>query len=55
MNVIRMARDGSITRNEAISIITTTLGVSRANAEQFIEDKVQNESKSRKQDLSDEP
>ncbi len=54
MNVIRMVREGSITRNEAISIITTTLGVSRENAELFIEDRVKNEGKGSKQNLQNE-
>ncbi|MEG1695043.1 MAG: capsid protein [Eubacterium sp.] len=40
MNVIGMVKSGSVTRGEAISIITTTLGISRANAEMFIEDKI---------------
>lgn len=37
MNVIEMVKDGSISRSEAISIITSTLGVSQENAESFIE------------------
>lgn len=37
MNVIRMVKEESISRGEAISIITSTLGVSRENAESFIE------------------
>lgn len=37
MNVIGMVKQGSLTRNEAISIVTATLGVSRDNAEAFIE------------------
>jgi len=37
MNVIEMTKDGSISRGEAISIITSTLGVSKENAESFIE------------------
>ena len=37
MNVIGMVKSGSVTRSEAISIITSTLGISRENAETFIE------------------
>lgn len=37
MNVIEMVKDGSIPRSEAISIITSTLGVSQENAGSFIE------------------
>lgn len=54
MNVINMVKDGKITRSEAISIITTTLGVSRENAELFIEERVQDESKSVKQGIQNE-
>lgn len=55
MNVISMVRDGKITRSEAISIITTTLGVSRENAERFIEERVQDEGKGGKQNIQNEP
>lgn len=44
MNVIRMVKEKSVTRNEAISIITATLGISRENAESFIEEGVENAS-----------
>lgn len=37
MNVITMVKQGSVTRNEAIAIITSTLGISRESAESFIE------------------
>lgn len=37
MNVIGMVKSGSVTRSEAISIITSTLGISKENAETFIE------------------
>lgn len=37
MNIIRMVKDGSVTRTEAISIIVTTLGISKEAAESFIE------------------
>lgn len=37
MNVIGMVKSGSVTRSEAISIIISTLGISRENAETFIE------------------
>lgn len=40
MNVIAMVKSGQLTRGEAISIITSTLGVSRENAETFIENKL---------------
>ena len=40
MNVIAMVKTKQLTRNEAISIIVSTLGVSRENAESFIEDKI---------------
>ena len=33
MNVIKMVKEGNVSRNEAISIITSTLGISRENAE----------------------
>ncbi len=36
-NVIKMVKEGSVTRNEAISIITATLvSISKENAESFI-------------------
>ena len=38
MNVIKMVKEGNVSRNEAISIITSTLGISRENAESFIEE-----------------
>lgn len=38
MNVIKMVKEGSVSRKEAISIITATLGISRENAESFIEE-----------------
>lgn len=44
MNVIKMVKDQSVTRNEAISIITATLGISRENAESFIEDGMESSS-----------
>lgn len=44
MNVIKMVKEGSVTRREAISIITATLGISRENAESFIEEGMANES-----------
>lgn len=37
IDVIEMTKNGSISRNEAISIITSTLGVSKESAEGFIE------------------
>lgn len=44
MSVIKMVKESSVTRSEAISIITSTLGISKENAESFIEEGVQNES-----------
>jgi len=38
MNVIKMVKEGTVTRNEAIAIITATLGISQENAENFLED-----------------
>lgn len=38
MNVIRMVKEGTATRSEAIAIITATLGISKENAEGFLED-----------------
>lgn len=38
MSVIKMVKEGTVTRNEAIAIITSTLGISRENAEGFLED-----------------
>lgn len=55
MNVIKMVKEGSVSRKEAISIITATLGVSRENAESFIEEKMQNEGKGSKQNIQNEP
>lgn len=46
MNVIKMVKDGSVSRSEAISIITATLGISRENADSFIEEGMQNAGKS---------
>lgn len=37
LGVVKSVATGELTRNAAISIITSTLGVSRENAEQFIE------------------
>lgn len=38
MNIIKMVKEGSVTRSEAISIVTAALGISRENAEGFIEE-----------------
>ena len=54
MNVIKMVKDGSVSRNEAISIITATLGISRENAESFIEEGIQNAGKGNEQDIQHE-
>lgn len=53
MNVIKMVKEGSVTRSEAISIIVSTLGISRENAESFIEEGMQNESQSSKPNVPD--
>ncbi|MEG0681198.1 MAG: hypothetical protein RR581_06180, partial [Eubacterium sp.] len=45
MNVISMVKSGAVSRNEAISIITSALGISRENAETFIENKVEGDKK----------
>lgn len=45
MNVIKMVKEGSVTRSEAISIIVSTLGISRENAESFIEEGMQSAGK----------
>lgn len=55
MNVIKMVKEGSVSRSEAISIITATLGISRENAENFIEESIQNEGKSDGPDIPNEP
>lgn len=51
MNVIKMVKEGSVSRSEAISIITTTLGISRENAENFIEEGMENVGTDRKKNL----
>ena len=51
MNVIKMVKEGNVSRSEAIAIIISTLGISRENAETFIMEGIQNESKDRKSDL----
>ncbi len=38
MNIIAMVKGGQLTRNEAINITTSTLGISRERAETFIEE-----------------
>lgn len=40
MTVIQMIKAGTVTRSEGLSIITSTLGISRENAEMFIEERV---------------
>lgn len=55
MNVIKMVKEGNVSRSEAISIISSTLGISRENAESFIEEGMQNEGKSNKKGIPDEP
>lgn len=55
MNVIKMVKDGNVSRSEAISIITSTLGISRENAESFIEENAGNGSADQKQMLSNGP
>jgi len=55
MNVIKMVKEGSVSRSEAISIITATLGISRENAESFMEEGIQNAGKSNEQAIPDGP
>lgn len=55
MNVLKMVKEGSVTRSEAISIITATLGISRANAERFIEERTQNAGKGNGALVQNEP
>ena len=55
MNVIKMVKEGSVTRSEAISIIAATLGISRENAESFIEEGMSDEGHDRKEGLGDGP
>lgn len=54
MNVIKMVKEKSVTRSEAISIITATLGISRENAESFIEEGVVDAGQSSKQNVLNE-
>ncbi len=37
MNMIAMVKAGTITRNEGIAIVTSTLGIDRAVAETYFE------------------
>lgn len=54
MNVIKMVKEGSVSRKEAISIITATLGISRENAESFIEEGMQDAGNSNEQGVQHE-
>lgn len=54
MNVIKMVKEGSVSRSEAISIITATLGISRKNAESFIEEGMQSAGKDNEQGIQHE-
>lgn len=40
MSIITMIKSGQITRNEGLSIMTSTLGVSRENADKFVEEQL---------------
>lgn len=42
LKIIQSVKTGDITRNSAISIITSALGISKNNAEQFIEEQINN-------------
>ena len=55
MNVIKMVKEGNISRAEAISIIVSTLGISKENAESFIENGVNNGSKGNEPPIQNEP
>lgn len=55
MNVIKMVKDGSVTRSEAISIIVATLGISRDDAESFIEEGMQSAGKSNEPSIPNAP
>jgi len=55
MNIIKMVKEGSVSRGEAISIITATLRISRENAESFIEERMQDAGKSNEQSIPNEP
>lgn len=52
MNVIKMVKEGEVSREEAISIIVSTLGISREAAETFIREEAKNEGQSSKQNIS---
>ena len=55
MNVIKMVKEGNISRAEAISIIVSTLGISKENAESFIENGVNNGSKGNEPPIQNKP
>ena len=40
MSIVTMIKSGQISRNEGLSIMTATLGVSRENAEKFVEEQL---------------
>lgn len=55
MGIIKMVKEGSVTRSEAISIVTATLGISKEAAESFIEGGMTGESKSKSKDVRNVP
>lgn len=50
-----MVKEGSVTRSEAISIVTATLGISKEAAESFIEEGMTGESKGKSKDVRNVP
>lgn len=54
MNVIKMVKEGNVSRNEAIAIIVSTLGISRESAEMFIQEGIRNEGQGGKKAVPDE-
>ena len=55
MGIIKMVKEGSVTRSEAISIVTATLGISKEAAESFIEGGMTGESKGKSKDVRNVP
>lgn len=51
MGIIKMVKEGSVTRSEAISIVTATLGISKEAAESFIEGGMSSESQGKPKDV----
>lgn len=55
MGIIKMVKEGSVTRSEAISIVTATLGISKEAAESFIEGGMTDESQGKSKDVRNVP